>query len=232
MEPHILLAQLRSLLERTPDFDSYEGTSREHQTWLAQAYALVSRWDKVEGMSIKVNVGFLDGDLLRDNYVSQILGGIYRAIADLELTVPAKEQENFAAGNVYDFFRALNKVISSAEKSLFIVDPYLDVSVFDHYLVSRQSGVSVKLLSDKKAEDLIPAMQKYNLQFKDVVELRKSNLIHDRVIFVDNYVCWLLGQSVKDAAKAKPTYLVPAPPDIVPEKLATYDEIWTRSVPL
>jgi hypothetical protein len=232
MEPHILLAQLRSLLERAPDFDSYEGTSREHQTWLAQAHALVSRWNRLEGATIKVNSGYLDSDLLRDNNVSQILACIYRAIADLELSVPAREQENFGAGSVYDFFKALNKVIASADESVFIIDPYLDASVFDHYLVSRNNGVSVKLLSDKKVESLVASTEKYNAQFGNIIELRKSNQIHDRVIFIDKYVCWLLGQSVKDAAKAKPTYLVQAPPDIVPEKLATYERIWTNSTPL
>jgi hypothetical protein len=232
MEPHILLAQLRSLLERAPDFDQYEGTSQEHQTWLAQAHALVSRWSRTEAITIKVNSGMLDGDLLRNNYVSQIMACIYRAIADLELEVPAKDQENFGAGDVYDFFKALNKVISSGEKSLFIIDPYLNSSVFDHYLVSRKENVRVRLLSNKRVEELIPSKDKYNLQFNNVLELRKSNQIHDRLIFVDGFVCWLLGQSVKDAAKAKPTYLVQAPPDIVHEKLEAYENIWANSGPL
>jgi len=213
-----------------PDFDEYDSTSRDHQIWIAQAHALVSRWNKMEAITIKTSSTFLDSDFTRDGNVGQILGTIHRAIADLELDVPAEKQVNFGAGDVYDFFKALNKVITSAEKSLFIVDPYLDNSVFDHYLNSRQDGVTVRLLTNKNANSLMPAVQKYNSQYGETIELRKSSAIHDRVIFVDGYVCWLLGQSVKDAAKAKPTYLVEAPPDIVTEKLANYEEIWAAAV--
>ena len=90
----------------------------------------------------------------------------------------------------------------------------------------------MRLLSNKKAELLATSAQKYNAQHGAVLELRKSDSIHDRVIFIDRYVCWLLGQSVKDAAKAKPTYLVQAPPDIVPEKLENYENIWQSAAPL
>lgn len=232
MEPHILLAQLRSLLERVPNFDEYRPTSREHQTWLAQAHALVSRWNSLEGVTVQVSSGFMDSVITRDSHVSKILACVYRAIADLELLVPAEEQAGFGAGDVYDFFKALNKVVASAEKSLFIIDPYLDPSVFNHYLASRNNGADVRLLSSKKAQDLAPSVQKYNAQYGDVLELRKSNMIHDRMVFVDGYVCWLVGQSLKDAAKAKPTYLVQAPPDLVSEKLSIYDNLWEKSTPL
>jgi len=67
---------------------------------------------------------------------------------------------------------------------------------------------------------------KNNTQFGDVLEVRKSNAPHDRFSFVDRYVCWLIGQSVKGAAKAKPTYLVRLPTDVVPAKLENYEEIW------
>jgi hypothetical protein len=232
MEPHILLAQLRSLLERAPDLSQYQPSSREHQVWLAQTHALVSRWNGPEAISVKLSSEFLSNTIMRDSSISKIFGAIHRAIADLELIVPSEAQENFGAGDVYDFFKALNKVIGSAETSIFIIDPYLDQSVFDHYLTSRQDGVSVRLLSNKNADALAPSAQKYNAQHGTVLELRKSNSLHDRVIFIDNYVCWLLGQSVKDAAKAKPTYLVQAPPDIVPEKLDNYETIWHKATPL
>jgi len=226
MEPGILLAQLRSLLERAPDLNTYEPKSMEHQTWLAQAYALVSRWDRPEATMLKVSAGFLATQVTRPGNISNIFGAIHRAIADLELIVPADAQVSFGAGDVYDFFKALNKVISSAESSIFIVDPYLDISVFDQYLISRGSDVHVRLLLSKNADDLVPAANKYRQQYGDVIEMRKSNALHDRVVFIDGFVCWLLGQSVKDAAKAKPTYLVQLPPDVVATKLRNYEEIW------
>ena len=175
---------------------------------------------------------FLPLETIRQTNISKIFGSIDRAIADLELQVPASAQVSFGAGDVYDFFNALNKVIASAEKELFIVDPYLDQSVFDHYLASRDKAVTVRLLSKNNAEALVPASQKYIAQHGAVLQLRKCSAIHDRLVFVDDYVCWLIGQSVKDAAKANPTYLVQAQPDVVPSKLQNYESIWASAVPL
>jgi hypothetical protein len=42
MQPEIILAQLRALLERTPDFMLYTPASRDHQMWLGHAHALTS----------------------------------------------------------------------------------------------------------------------------------------------------------------------------------------------
>ena len=229
MEPQILLAQLRALIERTPDLESYSPTSQEHMVWLGQAHALVARWNRLESMSFKSASDFLSMELVRQNQIGKIFGILHRAIADLELQVPSDIEVNFGAGDVYDFFRALNKVIASAEKSLFIVDPYLDEAVFDYYLNSRHSEVKVRLLLNHKAEKVLPASQRYIAQYGEVLKLRKSKTLHDRVIFVDGYVCWLIGQSIKDAAKAKPTYLVQLPPDVVPAKLQNYEDIWINA---
>ncbi len=229
MEPEVLLAQLRALFERAPDFELYSPASKDHLIWLGQAHALISKWNRFEAVSFQSASDMLPMDLFRANHVAKIFGIIQRAIADLELQVPDNASTVFGAGEVYDIFRALNEVISSAEKSIFIVDPYLDDTVFNHYLTSRKLEVKVRLLLTNNADQLKPAAEKYNQQFGDVVEVRKSKAVHDRVIFVDDYVCWVLGQSLKDAAKAKPTYLAPLSPDVVQAKLQGYHDIWANA---
>ena len=229
MKPELLLAQLRALLERTPDFEEYSPTSKEHLVWLGQANALISRWDILEASSFRTASDFLPMPYLRDNHIAKIYGIVHRAVADLELKVPADTTINFGPGAVYDFFRELNELIASAETSIFIIDPYLDHTVFDHYLNARKPDVTVRLLLSKGVEKIKPATDKYIGQFGEVLEVKSSKGIHDRVIFIDNYVCWVLGQSVKDAAKAKPTYLAPLSPDVVPAKLADYDRIWNEA---
>lgn len=226
MGPEVLLAQLRALIERAPDFEHYSPISRDHIVWLGQAHALISRWDRLEAISIQSASDFLPIELVRGNNVAKIFCVIQRAIADLELVVPDNTRTVFKAGEVYDMFRALNEVISSAEKSIFIIDPYLDDSIFNHYLTSKKPEVKVRLLLSKNADQLKAAADKYNQQFGGVVEIRKTNAVHDRVVFIDDYVCWVLGQSLKDAAKAKPTYLAPLSPDVVQAKLQDYNDIW------
>ena len=229
MNPEILLAHLRALIERAPDFDQYTSTSREHMMWLGQAHALVNRWNKMEAIGFKTSSDMLPLEFMRPNNVGSIFGILHRAIGDLELQVPQKDQVAFAAGEVYNFFRELNRVIESAEKSIFIIDPYLDHTVFDNYLNSRKNDVNVRLLLNKGAEDVKVASEKYIQQHGNVLEVRKITKIHDRVIFIDDYVCWVVGQSLKDAAKAKPTYLAPLSPDVVADKLADYKTLWKEA---
>ncbi len=229
MEPQVILSHLRALIERAPDLEIYSPVSREHLVWLGQAHALVQRWNSTEAFFFKNASEFLAMQATRSSNIATIFGTLHRAIADLELKFPTDAQVNFGAGDVYDFFKALNKLIGSAEKCLFIVDPYLDHTVFDHYLTSRKPEVTVRLLLSKNSENIIPAAEKYVSQFGDVLQVRKSKALHDRVIFIDGYSCWLIGQSVKDAAKAKPTYLVELPPDVAPEKLKNYEEIWSQA---
>ena len=226
MEPEIILAHLRALLERTPDFDEYSSASREHLIWLGQAHALVSRWSRVDSIQFQVCSDHLSSVTLRENNVATILGILHRAIADLELSTPDKTKVVFAAGEVYDFFRELNNVIESADKTIFIVDPYLDPEVFDQYLTSRKPEVTVRLLLSKNSSSVKPAAEKYIEQHGDVIEIKKSKKTHDRVIFVDDQVCWEVGQSLNHAAKAKPTYLAPLAPDVVSAKLEEYNSIW------
>lgn len=168
-------------------------------------------------------------DLMRASNVARIFGVLHRAIADLELKVPQKGKVAFAAGEVYDFFRELNNVVGSAEQTILIVDPYLDATVFDHYLNSRKDNVTARLLLNNNADSVKAASDKYVQQHGEVLEVRKSNKIHDRVIFIDGYVCWIIGQSLKHAAKAKPTYLAPLAPDVVVAKLQDYEAIWAEA---
>jgi hypothetical protein len=70
------------------------------------------------------------------------------------------------------------------------------------------------------------AVAKFIAQTKMKVEARSSQEIHDRVLFLDDRSAWVLGQSIKDAAKAKPTYLAPLDSETVRLKKAIYEQIW------
>lgn len=232
MEPHVLLAQLRSLLDRAPDFNALRGVPLEHSMWLGQAFALVSRWDRFEAVSFKTASDFLMGGINREMNIAKVFGAIHRAIADLELKASLSKDQAFGPGAVYDFFRALNEVMSSAMQSLLVVDPYLDATIFDAYLSNSLAGVAIRILLGKSSVDLKAAADAFSKQHGRVVELRVSSEIHDRLIFVDGGVCWVLGQSIKDAAVRKATYLAPLSPDVASFKLVVYERLWQRAQPI
>ena len=80
--------------------------------------------------------------------------------------------------------------------------------------------VGFRLLSVNVPTDVVALAHKYaaggNLAF------RSSNSIHDRVVFADQRV-WLIGQSLKDAAKKKPTYIVEHDEPLM---RGIYENIW------
>jgi hypothetical protein len=85
--------------------------------------------------------------------------------------------------------------------------------------------VSFRLLSNaaKFPAAVLALAQKYatggNLQ------VRSSADIHDRVIFADNRV-WVCGQSLKDAAKTKPTYIVEHDEPLMRR---IYEDVWANA---
>ncbi len=60
-------------------------------------------------------------------------------------------------------------------------------------------------------------------------ELKSSKEVHDRHVFVDGRG-WMMGQSTKDAAKKKPTYMVEIGASAVATIQAIYEGIWARAL--
>jgi hypothetical protein len=161
-----------------------------------------------------------------------MLAVLHRAEADLALDVPLSPQQVFGPGAVYDFLKALRELLSSATNSLLIVDPYLDEQVFDVYLSTVSPGIDTRLLASKYGTALKASAQKFMAQTGATVSIRTSSQLHDRVVFVDAASCWVLGQSIKDAAVKGPTYIAPLDPEATQLKLSAYDALWTAATPL
>lgn len=127
-------------------------------------------------------------------------------LAELRLFMPLPEiQEVFAPGQEYEFYRAIKTILGFASKEIFVIDPYISTEMFDTYAAAIPRTVSFRLLSSNIPGPVLSLAQKYAAGGN--FQLRSSNLIHDRVLFADNRI-WLCGQSIKDAAKKKPTYIV------------------------
>ena len=122
----------------------------------------------------------------------------------------------------------MNTSLLLAELQL-MVNPYLDDQVFDTYISGINPNVKVNLLTTKVGEQFRPALDKYCAQHQQDVQVRKTKAIHDRVVMIDGNSCWVLGQSINNAAKSKPTYIAPVSSDTAAEKIRTYQEIWNAS---
>ena len=166
----------------------------------------------------------IDHGLNQRNFLARLQGyegALKSSLAELEIDLPQTEIKGvYEPGEEYEFYRDLKSILATAQAEIFVVDPYLNAEIFDVYAGSISRSVKFRLLSNNIPVDVKALAQKYasggNLQF------RNSTLIHDRVIFADNRV-WVAGQSIKDAAKKKPTYIVEHDEPLMRE---IYERIW------
>lgn len=228
-----LLAQLRAILARTPDFSTFSARSSLHHEWLAAAYAAVSVHNHLEGSSIKTWWGMLDSHALRASAVANILAPIHRAVAELDMAVGARPGGVYGPGAVYDFGRGIRELLSSAKSEVFCVDPYLDAAAFDGYVAGAPAAAALKVLVGRKPKPgLASAMAAFSTQHPSRLVALKSPNVHDRILFIDRTTCFIVGQSLKDGARSAPTYVAPLPADLAPLKLAEYDRVWAAAAPL
>ena len=228
----MILGELRALASAVPEFATYSSTSRTHLEWLGKASVLITAWNKYEAISFKSAAESLALELMRDSNVGRLMSILYRGIAELELEVQSLPAQAFGPGAVYDFFKSFSELLQSATTALLVVDPFLDEQVFDAYLSVLNPSVTVRLLAREHAAALKPAVAAFITQHKRAVEVRKSKRLHDRVVFIDDRSCWVLGQSIKDAAAKKPTYLAPLPQDVAMLKKQDYEDIWNAAAPI
>jgi len=113
-----------------------------------------------------------------------------------------------------------------AQKEISVIDPYLSTEIFDVYAKAVPRSVMFHLLSANVPADVQTLAQKYasggNFAF------RTTNAIHDRVLFADSRV-WVIGQSIKDAAKKKPTYIIEHDEPLMRN---IYEDIWNKATVL
>jgi hypothetical protein len=165
----------------------------------------------------------------QSNYQARIhaYGGCLRScLAELRIDIPDAEiKGTYAPGDEYDFYRDVKHVVGLAQADLLVVDPYINTEMFALY-VKSPSAVSHRLLTTNTPQDVIIVARKFSTCGS--FQLRETPLIHDRVIFADHRV-WVIGQSLKDAAKKKPTYLVEHEEALMRQ---VYERIWSEALPI
>ncbi len=105
----------------------------------------------------------------------------------------------FFDGQFFDAHTFVSNLFRCAEKSIIIIDNYLDDTVLTH-LTKRNEGVKVLLLTRNIPDALAQDVEKFNRQYPPI-ELRKFDGAHDRFIIIDNADIYHFGASLKDLGK-------------------------------
>ena len=116
----------------------------------------------------------------------------------LKTNLPASEGI-FYEGQIFDAYAFVSKLIKSANKSILLIDNYIDESVL-LMLAKRKKDVSVKIFTFKIFKQLELDLEKYNLQYPEI-EVSTYKKSHDRFLIIDNKELYHIGASLKDLGK-------------------------------
>jgi hypothetical protein len=240
LSPEAIYLQLGQLVAEMPDLATGPIT-REMNEWMGRAVALVELVDRLDTIPLKVACQTLNSLALRDQNAQTIASIVHQALAKAELNAPASARGAFiAAGDKFDAFAAVGKVLEMANAEVLMVDPYADSKALTDYAVLANENVAVRLLSDAAScykASLQPAAQHWTKQFGALrpleVRLAPARALHDRLIQVDGSTVWVLGQSFKDLAARSHTSLVRIiDAEAAALKIAAYEGLWQTSTPL
>ena len=229
LERKMMLEKLKQTLVQMPDLASFNKSNPAHTQWIGRTLALIRQVNPNDAFKFELAAGMVGIDIHKERNYTEMRFVLEMVIATLELQNPEETQKVYGPGAQYDFYRDLKRIIEGARKSVFIVDPYINTELFDLYVEKIKNGTNVRLLTSKFDSATEAVIKKYEAKSSICFQAKRSPDIHDRVIIIDGTACWVLGQSIKDAAKKKPTYIAPLPSDVVTLKEAHYEKIWNAA---
>ena len=104
----------------------------------------------------------------------------------------------FYNGQVFDAHTFVADLIRTARERVILIDNYVDDSVLKT-LTKRNNGVNATIITRKISETLSLDLNLHNQQYPSV-DIRTSDLFHDRFLIIDDTV-YHLGASLKDLGK-------------------------------
>jgi len=109
------------------------------------------------------------------------------------------KQGVFFEGQVFDAHKLVSDIVRSAEKSIVLIDNFVDDTVLTLFS-KRKQGVALKILTKNRSKQLQLDMQKFNEQFPPA-EIKEFSYSHDRFMIIDGKDLYLFGASLKDLGK-------------------------------
>ena len=109
------------------------------------------------------------------------------------------KQGIFFDGQIFDAYKFVADLIRTAQKSIILIDNYIDDSVLT-ILTKRRGNVRVIIFTKSISKQLALDVKKYNEQYPPI-EIREFKNSHDRFIIIDNTTIYHFGASLKDLGK-------------------------------
>jgi hypothetical protein len=235
--PEQLLALLQATIREAPPLVYNEQRSEAELRWLGRAEAILASYPEMGRASVAFRIARSAlNTLVHDR--SNLLQPLYDALSMLELQVPAALQGAFIpAGDAWNGYAALVKLVQSPCDRLLIVDPYITADIFADFVPHTIARSGTRLLTAKNRERhpaLLASSQKWQQTHpapSAPVELRYApeSSLHDRLIVLDSSEVWLVSQSFKDIARKSSASVSRADPEMARMKAQHYESLWEAS---
>ena len=105
----------------------------------------------------------------------------------------------FYDGQIFDAYTFASNLIRSAEKSILLIDNYIDDTVLE-MLGKRKRNIEVIIFTKKITSQLKLDLQKYNSQYPKIL-IKEFARAHDRFMVIDDKTIYHIGASLKDLGK-------------------------------
>ena len=123
----------------------------------------------------------------------------FERIFDYMETREAPKQKVFFDGQVYDAFELLVSLVQKAEKSILLVDGYVDVGTLN-ILAKKADGVDVEIWTRPNTRLTQLDIDTFNAQYPQLT-VEHTTAFHDRFLILDDAEGFFVGASLKDAGK-------------------------------
>lgn len=230
MDKHTLLQKILALQKEIAVLDS-NPLSNEYVNWSAELEYLIGLTNpsKANGLHVALHYASIGlSDESRNPLIFQIKSTIQQTVIKLR-TEAGKEtdgkiQGEYPAGDQFGFYTDLKKLISGAKEEILFVDPYLDYELLE-MCFDRVKDIHLRVLTSTPDSKVIKSLEMLKNKNGLNLEFRTSNELHDRYVTLDEDT-WTTGQSIKDAAAKKPTYLMRLSMEAIKNE---NEKIWGRA---
>lgn len=177
------------------------------------------------------------------NWLSTVSKGLHRvtqegldhldSIAKLSTSsgtiAPTGGLKLFLAGETHSFDKYLRQIFANAKTMVRIADSYVDETIFDNLLDQIPKTARIRLIYGKSYKTFDQRVVRFSAEYTRFA-LKKNTKLHDRFAIVDS-VAYILGPSLKDAAKDSPASIVKLNSQDSLALIHFFDEIWKNSQP-
>ena len=105
----------------------------------------------------------------------------------------------FFEGQIYDAFELLTSLVRRAQRSIVLVDGYVDAATLN-VLAKKAEGVVATVWTHPKTKLTQYDIDAFNAQYPQLT-LRHTTAFHDRLLVLDDTQGYFVGASLKDAGK-------------------------------